>query len=49
MAILCKSFDQNNRGTIDYTEFARQIYRPVTEKPKISSVSETIAEEIKEE
>ena len=49
MAQICKLFDQNNRGSIDYTEFAKQIYRPSVEKPKVSLVSETIAEEIKEE
>lgn len=49
MSLLCKVFDPNNRGSIDYTEFAKQIYRPTLEKPKVSLVSETIAEEIKEE
>ena len=49
MVTIWKYFDQNNRGSVDYTEFAKQIYRPTVEKAKVSSVSETIAEEIKEE
>ena len=46
---ICKHFDLHNRGSIDYVAFAKEIYQPVWVHSDISSISKTIAEEIKED